>query len=485
VEHDLDLRLPHPGGGLDGGAGARVHARERDRLRVRRARGRPLARRVRRPPLLLLQRPQPLLPGGGEIPRRAAALGADHARPIRRDQSEGACAALPCADRGLDPDGAAAGEQRRARRDPGAVGRRRRCAVAAHERLRRAGGRADRAAPARPRGGAPPGRANGAGPGGPERGRGGRRAGRGQARRGRRREPPRPDAGGAPGALHDRRDLRRAARGVRDVRRAALIDRARFRCNSSHRQFPGGDQGEGYRMSFVRGSFARAALLALAGGVVAFAAAGGAVAARGDDQLQKINQIVVIYEENHSFDNLYGGWEGVNGRANADAAHTTQVIQSDAVAPPVYTCLMQNDVNLVSAPGPVYTDTSTGTTFTSHFTNQPFSIEASIPASAHTCPVPGASFSANGYLDNPSNLPGGCTRDIVHRFYQEQYQLNHGRQNLYVTGSDAVGLAMGYYNTSALPIYTYLHSDGHPHYAIADDFFQSAFGGSFLNHQWL
>src|SRR5262249_28807522 len=39
--------------------------------------------------------------------------------------------------------------------------------------------------------------------------------------------------------------------------------------------------------------------------------------------------------------------------------------------------------------------------------------------------------------------------------------------------------------TKALPIYEYLHSDAHPHYAIADDFFQAAFGGSFLNHQWL
>ena len=39
-------------------------------------------------------------------------------------------------------------------------------------------------------------------------------------------------------------------------------------------------------------------------------------------KLEKINHIVVIYEENHSFDNLYGGWEGVNGLANADAAHT-------------------------------------------------------------------------------------------------------------------------------------------------------------------
>src|SRR5207245_1885519 len=72
-----------------------------------------------------------------------------------------------------------------------------------------------------------------------------------------------------------------------------------------------------------------------------------------------------------------------------------------------------------------------------------------------------------------------------HRYYQEQYQLNGGKQNRYVTGSDAVGLTMGVYNTADLPIYQYLHQAGHPQYAIADKFFQAAFGGSFLNHQWL
>src|SRR5260370_306443 len=106
------------------------------------------------------------------------------------------------------------------------------------------------------------------------------------------------------------------------------------------------------------------------------------------------------------------------------------------------------------------------------------------PASAQTCPKPGVFF-ANGSLPDPNNLRGGCTRDVVHKFYQEQYQLNNGHQNRYVTGRDAVGLAMGYYNTSALPIYEYLHDPAHQHYAIADDFFQGAFGGSFLNHQWL
>ena len=84
-----------------------------------------------------------------------------------------------------------------------------------------------------------------------------------------------------------------------------------------------------------------------------------------------------------------------------------------------------------------------------------------------------------------TGLAGGCTRDLVHRFYQEQYQLDGGKQDRYVTGSDAIALTMGTYDTRALPIYKYLHAPGHPRYAIADDFFQAAFGGSYLNHQWL
>jgi acid phosphatase len=216
--------------------------------------------------------------------------------------------------------------------------------------------------------------------------------------------------------------------------------------------------------------------------------AAGSEADRGDSSLGKINHIVVIYEENHSFDNLYGGWEGVNGRANAGASQTVQVKQNGTT----YNCLLQNDVNLTS-PTPLETtctDTTgtvpdaTSTPFNSHFANAPFSIEAFIPASAQTCPQPGGFF-LHGSRPSPANLPGGCTEDIVHRFYQEQYQLNNGNQNRYTTGSDAVGLTMGYYNTQSLPIYQYLHQDGHPKYAIADNFFQAAFGGSFLNHQWL
>jgi acid phosphatase len=198
-------------------------------------------------------------------------------------------------------------------------------------------------------------------------------------------------------------------------------------------------------------------------------------------RLASLKHIVVIYEENHSFDNLYGGWEGVSGLSKADAAHTKQVGQTGAP----YTCLMQNDVNLIApAVAPSCTDTTTGTSFTSGFTNTPFAITDKIPADATTCPKPVGAFAAHGFLAGTGN-PGGCTADIVHRYYQEQYQIDGGKQDRYATGSDAVGLVMGNYDTKTLPIYEYLHSKKAPSYAIADNFFQGAFGGSFLNHQVL
>src|SRR3954471_7298944 len=193
-----------------------------------------------------------------------------------------------------------------------------------------------------------------------------------------------------------------------------------------------------------------------------------------------IDHIVVIYEENHSFDNLFGGWERVNGLA--DATPQAQVAPDGTVLG----CLPQVDVNLTSPPLPVTCSSpASGSVpaINSAFGNAPFLIDDYIAPTDTPGPAPGL-FAANGVLKG-SGLPGGCTRDLVHRFYNEQYQIDGGRQDRYVAGSDAVGLTMGQYDTKSLPIYQYLHSAGAPRYAIADNFFQSAFGGSFLNHQWL
>src|SRR6185295_2787913 len=100
---------------------------------------------------------------------------------------------------------------------------------------------------------------------------------------------------------------------------------------------------------------------------------------RGADRLDRIKHIVVIYEENHSFDNLYGSWEGVNGVANATPDKTAQVNQSGTP----YSCLLQNDVNLKTPPlAATCSDATTGTPFTSHFANAPFTIDDYIPPTA-------------------------------------------------------------------------------------------------------
>jgi acid phosphatase len=203
----------------------------------------------------------------------------------------------------------------------------------------------------------------------------------------------------------------------------------------------------------------------------------GVAQAKKRDPLDRMRHIVVIYEENHSFDNLYGGWAKVDGVKGQKGTQVNQAGQP-------YQCLAQNDVNLTAPPLSVRcTDTTTGTAFNSHFLNAPFLIDAYIAPEDTTCPAPGV-FAANG-VPKGSGEPGGCTRDLVHRYYQERYQLDRGKQDRYMTGSDALGLTMGRYDTKKLPIYKYLHKKGHPRYAIADRFFQSAFGGSFLNHQWL
>ena len=195
--------------------------------------------------------------------------------------------------------------------------------------------------------------------------------------------------------------------------------------------------------------------------------------------------LVVIYQENHSFDNLYGSWgkagrDRVDGLDSAPRATSLQVKQNGQA----YRCLPQTDVNLAGVqPKSCTGDPDVGP---SAFTNDPFNIEDLIKPTDKTCAAPGTKDPATGVpKDSAGAVAGGCTSDMVHRFYTEQYQLNGGAMNRYVTGSDAAGLTMGHYDTRTLPIYRYLHDKGAPNYVIADRFFAAAFGGSFLNHQFL
>jgi acid phosphatase len=248
--------------------------------------------------------------------------------------------------------------------------------------------------------------------------------------------------------------------------------------------------------------FAAAGAAALAGAVTLATNSAAATPNAASIHALGYKHLVVIFEENHSFDNLYGLWgqvghQQVNGLPQAEAG-TTQVDQTGA---PI-DCLLQNDANLATTtqtvkwidgtlhPGLQSVNCSStsprGTAYDSHFASSaPFSINDYLTPADHSC-APPTVFMPNGVeKTDPQGLPGGCTRDLVHRFYQEQYQLDGGRQDRYSTGSDAVGLTQGHYDTTQLPVYQYLHRAGAPNYVIADNVFQGAFGGSFLNHQYL
>jgi acid phosphatase len=201
--------------------------------------------------------------------------------------------------------------------------------------------------------------------------------------------------------------------------------------------------------------------------------------------------LVVLWMQNNSFDKLFGTWGQVNGDqvdgiAQATPDRTTQVNQDGKP----FSCLMFNDYNLLQSPNGRCRDSSgvlnaNYPAFASSFTNKPFNVGAQLPSGAQTCPLPGI-YAPNGLPANGSGTTaGGCTRDLVHRFYQEQYQLNGGKQNRYVVGSDAIGLSMGYYDTKNLSVYKYLTSAGAPKFAVADRFFAGAFGGSFANGMFL
>src|SRR6185369_14550281 len=59
-------------------------------------------------------------------------------------------------------------------------------------------------------------------------------------------------------------------------------------------------------------------------------------------------------------------------------------------------------------------------------------------------------------------------------------QIDGGNNDMFVAMGNVGGWTMGYYDTSSLRLWQWAKR-----YTLADHFFMGAFGGSYLNHQWL
>lgn len=218
--------------------------------------------------------------------------------------------------------------------------------------------------------------------------------------------------------------------------------------------------------------------------------------------LNNVDHIIVIYQENWSFDGLYGSFPGANGISNASSSSLTQIdrlngaaLSSEAgtsnynrisqTANTPNTPLVQTS-NTNSNPGTLNTPPQplgnpSGTTVV----DTRFNTNASDPNSALNINT------LHPYLLPNFVSPTALTGDIVHRFWHEQFQIAGAYQNgganmaagnnqSFVTWSDNPGLVMSRYDATSMPEGLLAQQ-----YTMCDNFFHSAFGGSFLNHQFL
>ncbi|MBX8484978.1 acid phosphatase [Pseudomonas cichorii] len=180
-----------------------------------------------------------------------------------------------------------------------------------------------------------------------------------------------------------------------------------------------------------------------------------------DKALKKnIKTVVVIYAENRSFNNLFADFPGVEKPLSALKPADYQQHDRDGsllkTLPPAWGGVLQLGPQTVD--GVTY---PAGVQYQENLPNAPFPLKG-----------------PNGE-DLPLSL---VTRDLWHVFYQNQMQINEGKNDRFVAWADAGGLTMGTYPQSQYSLRLW---DVAKEFVLCDNFFQGAFGGSFLNHQYL
>jgi len=167
-----------------------------------------------------------------------------------------------------------------------------------------------------------------------------------------------------------------------------------------------------------------------------------------------VQNVVVIYAENRSFDGLFGNFPGAHGYAEA----TNPQIDRDGTVLPK---LPQTWGGATAAGNPtVITQAQTD-----NLPNAPFPLETGYGA-------------ANPGTPDLTKLD--VTRDIAHRFFENVMAINGGSNDMFAAWEDGGGITMGHWDAAGGGLYALAQQ-----YVLADNFFQGAYGGSFLNHQYL
>jgi len=174
---------------------------------------------------------------------------------------------------------------------------------------------------------------------------------------------------------------------------------------------------------------------------------------------ERIDTVVVIYAENRSFNNLFADFPGLQRPLAGEPPERVQQRDRDGSVlsrlPPVWRGMVP-DEQIVE-----HTRYRIGEADLPEFANAPFRL-----ATASGDPLP----------------HGVVTRDLVHAFYQNQMQINGGANDRFVAWGDSGALVMGHYGDASVNLRLWSLAR---RFTLCDNFFMGAFGGSFLNHQYL
>jgi len=172
-----------------------------------------------------------------------------------------------------------------------------------------------------------------------------------------------------------------------------------------------------------------------------------------------VKNVVVIYLENRSFNNLFADFPGLaQPLSEVPAAATVQRDRDGSVLgelPKIWGGMVPARQNIGGKDYLIKEDDI------QHLPNAPFKL-----LDAAGKPLP----------------EGLVTRDLVHAFYHNQMQINGGKNDGFVAYGDSGGLVMGHYGETRKNLGLWQIAG---EYTLCDNFFMAAFGGSYLNHQFL
>src|SRR6202789_1512485 len=139
-----------------------------------------------------------------------------------------------------------------------------------------------------------------------------------------------------------------------------------------------------------------------------------------------IDTIVVIYAENRAFDNLYGNFPGARGLSD--------VIDRDGRPLPAYAPQVDRNGSVLPALPPTWGGvTAAGA--------EP------VVTQAQSAGLPNAPFSIEHAFTPQSEVTlstSTVTRDLVHRFFEHQMQIDGGRNDGYAAWPDGGVLVLGH-----------------------------------------